>query len=83
MQEEMQLLATGSRDGSVQVCDSSSGEIVARLLRPNPTRGPLHTRISTWNYLISDSITNSGDIYGSVVSLNCGTQLVRQCLAIF
>jgi len=38
MQEEMQLLASGSRDGSVQVCDSSSGEIVARLLRPNPTR---------------------------------------------
>ena len=41
MQEEMQLLASGSRDGSVQVCDSSSGEILARLLRPNSMRGLL------------------------------------------
>ncbi|KAG0558672.1 hypothetical protein KC19_10G045500 [Ceratodon purpureus] len=38
IQEEMQLLASGSRDGSVQVCDSSSGDIVARLLRPNSMR---------------------------------------------
>lgn len=65
MQEEMQLLASGSRDGSVQVCDSSSGEIVARLLRPNPARGPLsdsfHTRISyTWNYLIMKCLYKIG-----------------------
>lgn len=38
VQEEMSVLATGSRDGSVQICDTSTGEIVARLLRPSPMR---------------------------------------------
>jgi hypothetical protein len=59
----MQLLASGSRDGSVQVCDSSSGEIVARLLRPNSMRGllldPLCT--STLTYFIVKYIYKLGE----------------------
>jgi hypothetical protein len=51
LQEEIQLLASGSRDGSVQVFDSSSGEIVACLLRPNSMRDllvdPLYTSTLT------------------------------------
>ena len=39
IEDNIQLLASGSRDGSVQVCDSSTGDIVACLLRPSPSRG--------------------------------------------
>jgi uncharacterized protein (DUF1786 family) len=39
LQEEIQLLASRSRDGSMQVVfDSSSGEIMACLLQPNSMR---------------------------------------------